>query len=51
MHDEMLGCISVTGNFELSSEEKTKPEWYMCIGIDITHKCAEQNNVIAWIYY
>lgn len=51
MHDEMLDCISVTGNFELSSEEKTKPEWYMCIGIDITHKCAEQNNVIAWIYY
>jgi hypothetical protein len=26
MHDEMLDCISVTGNFELSSEEKTKPE-------------------------
>lgn len=52
MHDdEMLDCISVTGTFELSSEEKTKPEWYMCIGIDITHKCAEQNSVITWIYY
>jgi hypothetical protein len=27
MHDdEMLECIFVTGTFELSSEEKTKPE-------------------------
>jgi hypothetical protein len=52
MHDDgMLDCICVTGTFELSSEEKTKPEWYMCIGIDITHKCAEQNSVITWIYY
>jgi len=47
MHDvEMLDCISVTGSFELSNEEKNKPEWYMCIGIAITHKCAEQNSVI-----
>jgi hypothetical protein len=49
MHDvEMLDCISVTRSFELSNEEKkNKPEWYMCIGIDITHKCAEQNSVIT----
>jgi hypothetical protein len=50
MHgDEMLDCISVTGIFKPHSEEKTKPEWYMYIGINITHKCAEQNSVITWI--
>jgi hypothetical protein len=48
MHDdEMLGCLSVAGTFELSSEERTKPERYMCIRTDITHKPAEQNSVIT----
>lgn len=48
MHgDEMLDCISVTGSFEIHSEEKTKPEHYVFLGIDITHKCAEQNSVIT----
>jgi hypothetical protein len=48
MHgDEMLDCISVTGTFEIHSEGKTKPECYMFIGNDITHKCAEQSSVIT----
>jgi hypothetical protein len=48
---KMLDCISVTGIFEIHSDEKIKPEWYMYIGNDITYKSAEQNSVITWIYY